>query len=115
VSFGFIALFLFLLTFGLMVWTWAIEPWWEARDLYRAADEARSRPYVEDAEVDLDWFDGSSLAVRLTQDATAADAQELWCEVLLDADGGGIEVYRGYDDSFGSPKRKECARLEPAP
>ena len=35
----------------LALWYWFIQPSWEARALYDAANEARSRPFVESADV----------------------------------------------------------------
>jgi hypothetical protein len=110
-----VVLVVLVLAIGLPLWGWSIAPWWEAQPLYAAAEEARSRPYVDDAEVYLDSLDGNFLSVYLTPDATAADARELWCEVLLGAEGGWIEVSQGYDGEFGAPKRKECTALEPTP
>jgi hypothetical protein len=110
-----VVLFMILLAVGLPLWGMVIEPWWEAQDLYRAADEALMRPYVQDADVYLDFLDGNRLDVDLTPEATEADAADLWCEVLLGAKGGGVTVSQGYDGMFEAPKRKECAARDQMP
>ena len=99
------------------IWAFVIEPWWGTRDLYEAADEARSRPYVEAAEVEFGGdllLTDEYLVVTLTPDATAADARQLWCEVLLDVEGGWVEVSQD-DDVVRPPGRRECADLAPTP
>ena len=92
------------------VWIVVIEPWWNARGLYAAADEARSRPYVTAAEVYLDWLDGDRLVVNLDPSVAGEDAMRLWCEVLLkiesypDGAGPWVEVYRGQFTEIRAPR-----------
>lgn len=80
-------------------WIVFFGPQWDARDLYRAADEALELPYVEEAEVVVDVIDDAFLNIYLTDDATADDRHELWCQISPRADPGFVMVFGG--DSRG--------------
>lgn len=100
-----------LVAFGSMLWTVVIQPEWEARDIRRAADKASALPFVKEAHVEVDWFDGNYFAVELTADATDADAQQLWCDALLDV-ADEVAVYQGNRYLTFAPERADCADPE---